>query len=90
MHIIMWSTMHKILHQQRLDYTAFSSQFQVKTSSQQGKLSALTVLSTLSFTLLYEDTTPNCYTNVVLHLTIVNLYNHFHHDTKTSWDFISI
>ncbi len=27
MHIITWSTMHKILHQWRLNYTALSSQF---------------------------------------------------------------
>jgi len=84
MHIIMQSTMHEILHQQRLNYITLSSQFWVKTSSQQGKLSALTALSTLSLTLLCEGTTSNHHTNVVSHLTIADLYNHFCHDTKTS------
>ncbi len=83
MHIITQSTMHEILHQQRLNYAALLSQFQVKTPLQQDKLPALTALSTLLLILLCEDTTPNHHTNVVLHLTIINLYNHFHHDTKT-------
>ena len=90
MHIITQFTMHKILCQQRLDYVAFLSQFQVKTSSQQDKLSALTALSILLLILLCEDTTSNYYMNIISHLTVINLYNHFHHDTKTSQDFISI
>ncbi len=83
MHIIMQSTMHKILCQQRLNYAALLSQFQVKTSSQQGKSSALTALSILLLTLLCEDTTSNHHTNVVSHLIIINLYNCFHHNMKT-------
>jgi len=90
MHIIMWPTMHEILCQQRLNYTALLSQFWVKTSSQQDKLPALTALSTLSFILLCEDTISNHHTNIIPHLTVADLYNHFCHDTKTSWDFISI
>jgi len=90
MHIITQSTMHKILHQQRLNYAVLLSQFQVKTPLQQDKLPALTALSTLSLILLCEDTTSNHYMNVISHLTVINLYNHFCHDTKTSQDFISI
>ncbi len=90
MHIIMQSIMHEILHQQRLNYAALSSQFKVKTSSQQGKLSALIALSILLLILLCKDTTSNHHTNVVSHLTVADLYNHFHHDTKTSQNFISI
>jgi len=90
MHIIMQPTMHKILCQQRLNYLALLSQFWVKTSPQQGKLSALTALSILSLILLCEGTTSNHHMNVVLHLIVINLYNHFHHDTKTLWGFISI
>jgi len=90
MHIITQFTMHKILCQQRLDYVALLSQFQVKTSSQQDKLSALTALSILSLILLCEGTTSNHHINVVSHLTVVDLYNHFCHDTKTSQNSISI
>ena len=90
MHIIMQSTMHKILCQQRLNYAALLSQFQVKTSSQQDKLSALTALSILLLILLCKDTTSNHHTNIVSHLTVVNLYNCFCHNTKTSQDFMSI
>ncbi len=90
MHIIMQPTMHEIFCQQRLNYAALLSQFQVKTPSHQGKLPALTALSTLSLTLLCEGTTSNCHMNIVLHLIVVNLYNHFCHDTKTLQDFISI
>jgi len=90
MHIIMQPTMHEIFCQQRLNYAALLSQFQVKTPSHQGKLPALTALSTLSLTLLCEGTTSNCHMNIVSHLIVVNLYNHFCHDTKTLQDFISI
>ena len=90
MHIITQSIIYKILHQQRLNYATLLSQFQVKTSSQQGKLSALTALSILSFILLCKDTTSNHYTNIILHLTVADLYNCFHYDTKTSQNFISI
>ncbi len=90
MHIIMQSTMYKILCQQRLNYAALLSQFWVKTSLQQDKLSALTALSILSLILLCKDTTSNHHMSIVSHLTVINLYNHFCHDTKTSQDFISI
>ncbi len=90
MHIIMQSTMHKILHQQRLNYAVLLSQFQIKTPSQQDKLSALTASSILLLILLCEDTTSNHYTNIISHLIVINLYNHFCHDMKTSQNFISI
>jgi len=84
MHITTQSTMHKILCQQRLNYAALLSQFQVKTPSQQDKLSALTALSILLLILLCEDTTSNHYMSIISHLIIINLYNHFCHDMKTT------
>jgi len=90
MHIITQSIIYKILHQQRLNYITLLSQFQVKTSLQQDKLSALTVLSILLLILLCKDTILNHHTNIISHLIIVNLYNHFHHDTKTLQNFIFI
>jgi len=97
MHITVRPTMHEILHQRRLDYAAFSSQFRAKSSTlhveappQLAKSPLSTSMSSLQANFLPETTPPNRETSVTPHLTVADLYTRFHHDTKTSRSSIPI